>query len=292
MPTENELLLCKIGNGALAGIVGVGASFPLDLIKTKFQLNKVEYQGKFSNAYKAVVAERGFRGLYGGIGINMLLITPEKAIKLVVNDRMRARLTDKNGNISIANQVIAGATAGTCQCIVTSPMEMFKIAGQTGTPVSVTWAQRTAGRVTALGKMQGVYTGFCATLIRDIPFSAVYFPFYAIVREQMARRLLKPGEEPTFMMNFGSGLLSGLVGALMVTPMDCIKTRIQKQGGISWIEAARSVIQEGRQQNGSLGAAQALFNGGLARGIVVGVLFGAAQFMYELQATEKLLGYV
>ena len=33
MPTENELLLCKIGNGALAGIVGVGASFPLDLIK-------------------------------------------------------------------------------------------------------------------------------------------------------------------------------------------------------------------------------------------------------------------
>ena len=43
------------------------------------------------------------------------------------------------------------------------------------------------------------------------------------------------------------------------------------------MEAARSVVQEGRQQNGTLGAAQALFNGGLARGIVVGVLFGAAQ---------------
>ncbi len=43
------------------------------------------------------------------------------------------------------------------------------------------------------------------------------------------------------------------------------------------MEAARSVVAEGRQQNGSLGAAQALFNGGLARGIVVGVLFGAAQ---------------
>ena len=98
--------------------------------------------------------------------------------------------------------------------------------------MSVTWAQRTAGRATAIGKIQGVYTGFCATLIRDIPFSAVYFPFYAIVREQMAKRLLKPGEDPTFTMNFASGLLSGLVGALTVTPMDCIKTRIQKQGGI------------------------------------------------------------
>ena len=43
---------------------------------------------------------------------------------------MRALLTDKNGNISIRHQIVAGATAGACQCIVTSPMEMFKIAGK------------------------------------------------------------------------------------------------------------------------------------------------------------------
>ena len=50
IPTENQLTLCKVGNGALAGIAGVSASFPLDLIKTKFQLNKAEYKGKFINA--------------------------------------------------------------------------------------------------------------------------------------------------------------------------------------------------------------------------------------------------
>jgi len=49
-PTEKELTLCKVGNGALAGIAGVSMSFPLDLIKTKFQLNKAEYKGKFINA--------------------------------------------------------------------------------------------------------------------------------------------------------------------------------------------------------------------------------------------------
>ena len=36
---------------------------------------------------------------------------------------------------------------------------------------------------------------------------------------------------------------------------------------------------------------KALFNGGLARGIVVGVLFGAAQVMYELKPTEKMMGF-
>ena len=70
-------------------------------------------------------------------------------------------------------------------------------------------------------------------------------------------------------MNFGSGLISGLIGALLVTPMDCVKTRIQKQGGIPWVEAFKQVKNEG--------GVAALFNGGLARGIVVGMLFGAAQ---------------
>jgi len=50
VPTSNQLTLCKVGNGALAGIAGVSASFPLDLIKTKFQLNKRDYNGKFINA--------------------------------------------------------------------------------------------------------------------------------------------------------------------------------------------------------------------------------------------------
>ena len=37
----------QVGNGALAGIAGVSASFPLDLIKTKFQLNKAEFKVSF-----------------------------------------------------------------------------------------------------------------------------------------------------------------------------------------------------------------------------------------------------
>ena len=60
------------------------------------------------------------------------------------------------------------------------------------------WAERTAGATSALGKVKGIYTGFSATLLRDIPFSMLYFPAYAIIREQMAKLLLKPGEDPTF----------------------------------------------------------------------------------------------
>ena len=100
-------------------------------------------------------------------------------------------------------------------------------------------------------------------------------------------------------MNFSSGLISGFAGAILFTPLDCVKTRIQKQSGLSWVQAFKRVKKEG--------GVPALFNGGLARGILVGMLFGAAQvknylkirrkllnlylqMMYELQPTERLLG--
>ena len=60
------------------------------------------------------------------------------------------------------------------------------------------YTYRTAGRIGAISKTRGVYTGFCATLLRDIPFSMIYFPTYAVVRTVMAQQMLKPGEDPTF----------------------------------------------------------------------------------------------
>merc|ERR1712134_1066 len=103
-----------------------------------------------------------------------------------------------------------------------------------------------------------------------------------MVRRQMSKAFSKPGEDPTFfsVMNFSSGLIAGFAGAILFTPLDCVKTRVQKQSGLSWAQAFKEVKKEG--------GVSALFNGGLARGILVGMLFGAAQMMYELQPTERL----
>ena len=61
-----------------------------------------------------------FKLLYLCIGAlpNFLLIVPEKAIKLGVNDYMRHQLR-KDGKISVSSDVIAGGTAGLCQVCFT-----------------------------------------------------------------------------------------------------------------------------------------------------------------------------
>ena len=64
-------------------------------------------------------------------------MTPEKAIKLAVNDFVREQTADENGNVAWYNGILAGASnrgvvvlsigAGFCQVIATNPMEITKI---------------------------------------------------------------------------------------------------------------------------------------------------------------------
>lgn len=66
--------------------------------------------------------------MYAGSGVNILLITPEKAIKLAANDMFRYYLsTPGEKQLPIWKGMIAGAGAGFCQIIVTTPMELLKI---------------------------------------------------------------------------------------------------------------------------------------------------------------------
>lgn len=118
-------LLPKIINGGIAGIIGVTCVFPIDLVKTRLQNQQIGPSGermynsmlvpKFENSYLSLLQicpnqlsfrwdafrktyrKEGFFGMYRGSAVNILLITPEKAIKLAANDFFRHHLTSKKG---------------------------------------------------------------------------------------------------------------------------------------------------------------------------------------------------
>nr|XP_053652312.1 mitochondrial glutamate carrier 1-like isoform X1 [Cherax quadricarinatus]XP_053652321.1 mitochondrial glutamate carrier 1-like isoform X1 [Cherax quadricarinatus]XP_053652332.1 mitochondrial glutamate carrier 1-like isoform X1 [Cherax quadricarinatus] len=95
-------LLPKILNGGIAGIVGVTCVFPLDLVKTRLQNQQIGPNGErmynsMLDCFKKTYRVEGYFGMYRGSGVNILLITPEKAIKLTANDFFRHHLTTKDG---------------------------------------------------------------------------------------------------------------------------------------------------------------------------------------------------
>ncbi|KAK1798592.1 hypothetical protein P4O66_006885, partial [Electrophorus voltai] len=119
----------KLINGGVAGLIGVTCVFPIDLAKTRLQNQQNGsrlYTSMFDCLIKTARSE-GFFGMYRGAAVNLTLVTPEKAIKLAANDFFRHHLTTDGQQLTLLREMIAGCGAGTCQVIVTTPMEMLKI---------------------------------------------------------------------------------------------------------------------------------------------------------------------
>ena len=65
--------------------------------------------------------------------------------------------------------------------------------------------------------IRGLYKGTLATLCRDVPFSLLFFPSFAFLKELAHKKA--DGTVP-FMSVFTSGVIAGAFSAAAVTPMD------------------------------------------------------------------------
>uniref|UniRef100_T1J5G8 L-lactate dehydrogenase n=1 Tax=Strigamia maritima TaxID=126957 RepID=T1J5G8_STRMM len=296
------ILLPKIINGGIAGIIGVSCVFPLDLVKTRLQNQQVGpngelmYRNMFDCFKKTYVAE-GYFGMYRGSAVNILLITPEKAIKLAANDFFRHHLTSSSGKLSLPMEMLSGGGAGFCQIIVTTPMELLKIQlqdagrvaakGVPGEAVVATSATSIALSLIRQKGIMGLYKGTGATMLRDVSFSVIYFPLFANLNSKGPRR---PGsEESVFWYCFASGCGAAAFAAGAVTPMDVVKTRLQVLKRAKG-EASYSGILDAFMRIYKEEGFRALFKGASCRMIVMAPLFGIAQMVYFLGVAEKILG--
>lgn len=69
----------------------------------------------------------------------------------------------------------------------------------------------------------GLYKGARACLLRDVPFSAIYFPAYAHTKAKLADE--NGYNHPLSLLV--AGAIAGIPAASLVTPADVIKTRLQ-----------------------------------------------------------------
>lgn len=308
---EKISLPAKLINGGIAGLVGVTCVFPIDLAKTRLQNQQGQgiYRGMFDCLIKTVRSE-GFFGMYRGAAVNLTLVTPEKAIKLAANDFFRNILSQEGKELTLVREMLAGCGAGTCQVVVTSPMEMLKIqlqdAGRLATQKVVAGEGAAAAiphppaatpkRPSALliardllrtQGISGVYKGLGATLLRDVPFSIIYFPLFANVNKLGQK---SPREKAPFYHSFFAGCFAGSVAAIAVTPLDVLKTRIQTLKKGLGEDTYNGIVDCARKIWCNEGPA-AFMKGAWCRALVIAPLFGIAQVVYFIGIGEYILGY-
>ncbi|XP_061139049.1 mitochondrial glutamate carrier 1-like isoform X1 [Syngnathus typhle] len=332
MADKQISLPAKLINGGVAGLIGVTCVFPIDLAKTRLQ-NQQNGSRLYTSMYVLsshtsadisvtsvccffflyfrsdclikTIRSEGYFGMYRGAAVNLTLVTPEKAIKLAANDFFRHHLS-KDGKLTLLKEMLAGCGAGTCQVIVTTPMEMLKIqlqdAGRIAAQRKLMPESVPAGTVEAKSPtamqltrqllsekgIAGLYKGLGATLLRDVPFSIIYFPLFANLNNYGKRGAEGPAP---FYVSFISGCLAGSTAAVAVNPVDVIKTRLQSLNRGSTEDTYSGVTDCIRKILRNEGPS-AFLKGAYCRALVIAPLFGIAQVVYFLGVGEYILSFL
>jgi len=199
-------------SGALAGCAVEAAFYPLDTIKTRLQARR--------HGERVAL----FRGLYRGVGGNLLGVAPASAVFFAAYEPMKRALGaggDAGGGEGggVRAHLTAGATAGLASSLIRVPTEVIKTRRQVGTSA----ASSLRGILAAHGVM-GLFAGYWSFLLRDLPFDAIEFAGYESLKQAWGSFADK--EDVNGAEAAALGAIAGAFTGAVTTPLDVVKTRL------------------------------------------------------------------
>lgn len=187
--------------------------------------------GHFSgtlDAFIKIVRNEGIKSLWSGLPPTLVMAVPATVIYFTCYDQLCAALRVRMGERAQEAPLLAGAIARVGSATVISPLELIrtKMQSRKQTYRELTDCIRSA--VQAEGRLS-LWRGLGPTLLRDVPFSAMYWYNYERGKRLLCERCNT--REPTFTMTFISGAVSGSIAAIVTLPFDVVKTRRQVELG-------------------------------------------------------------
>ncbi|CAN6653090.1 mitochondrial 2-oxodicarboxylate carrier 1 [Trichomonascus vanleenenianus] len=294
-PNDKPLpFIYQFVSGAVAGISEILVMYPLDVVKTRVQLQVgggaggEAYKGMF-DCFSKIIKQEGAGRLYRGITAPILMEAPKRATKFAANDEWgkfyRGVFGMQKMNQSLS--ILTGATAGATESFVVVPFELVKIRLQDKSS-KYTGMLDVVKQTVAKEGLLGMYTGLEATMWRHVSWNAGYFGVIFKVREILPKAESK-GHQMT--NDLISGSIGGTVGTMVNTPFDVVKSRIQNTPRVpgvvpkyNWtIPSVLTVFREegfGALYKGFLPKVLRLGPGG---GILLVVFTGCMDFFRSLQ---------
>ena len=224
--------------GGIGGTTGDILMHSLDTVKTR-QQGDPHFPPKYtslSDSYAKIFKQEGFRrGLYGGFTAAMLGSFPGTVAFFGVYEYTKRYLLDRGLNASVTF-LSAGFIADLAASVVYVPSEVLKtrlqLQGRYNNPFFYsgynyrsTWdAARTIARVEG---PTALYSGYKATIVRDLPFSALQFAFYEQER-RFAMRLYGT-QDIGLGLEVLTAVTAGSMAGIITCPLDVVKTRTQTQ---------------------------------------------------------------
>ncbi|XP_032868888.1 solute carrier family 25 member 40 isoform X2 [Amblyraja radiata] len=187
------------------------------------------------DAFFQISRNEGIRSLWSGLPPTLIMAVPATVIYFTSYDQLRNLMRSYLGYDHSFIPMIAGATARVGAVTVISPLELIRTKSQSRrlTYRELRVVIRTA---VAHGGWLSLWRGWGPSVLRDVPFSAIYWYNYELLKKLLCKKYNV--SEPTLLISFSSGASSGTIAAVLTLPFDVVKTRRQIE--IGELDAMRS----------------------------------------------------
>ncbi|KAK6642209.1 hypothetical protein RUM44_013932 [Polyplax serrata] len=239
---SNQLLkkaALQITSGGSAGFVEVCIMHPLDLIKTRMQLQAGRsgyavtetshmYYNGILDCFHKMYKHEGLFSFYKGILPPILAETPKRAIKFFTFEQYKTLFLFGGTTSSSLTYSLAGACAGITEAIFVNPFEVVKVSLQSDRSkikeYPSTWSvTKEIVQKDGVG-LSGLNKGLSGTIARNGIFNMVYFGFYHSVQSFIPEVKDDFGK---FLTKVVIGFVSGTLASCLNIPFDVAKSRIQ-----------------------------------------------------------------
>jgi solute carrier family 25 phosphate transporter 3 len=224
--------------GAICCSVTHGAVTPLDVVKTRIQLDPIKYNSGFIGTFRQVIAAEGAGALLTGVGATAAGYAVQGWFKFggveffkinIAKTVGEQKAWDNRTYIYLAASGMAEFIADLFLC----PLEAVRIRSVS----DKAFPQSLGGGFAHMFKTEGLtgfYAGLGPILFKQIPYTMAKFAVQGKAAEMIYDSMGKTPSQLTQSMNItvslGSGVIAGVAAAVISHPADTLLSKVNKAG--------------------------------------------------------------
>jgi len=225
--------------GAVCCSLTHGGLTPVDVVKTRIQLDPVTYNTGLVGGFRKVIQNEGAGALLTGAGPTFAGYFLQGALKFGGYEFFKQQSINLLGyetakNNRTAVYLASAATAEFFADIALCPLEATRIRLVS----EPTFASGLVGGFSKILKTEGVgafYSGFGPILFKQVPYTMAKFVVYEKVVEGVYKSFVNKEtatDGTKTVVNLGSGLVAGFAAAIVSQPADTMLSKINKTKGL------------------------------------------------------------
>jgi len=267
--------------GGICCSITHGAVCPVDVVKTRMQLDPVKYSKGMIDAFRQVVSSEGAAVLTTGLGATAAGYFVQGWFKFGGVEFFKVNIAQRIGERRAWENrtgiyLVSAACAEFIADLFLCPLEAVRIRSVSD-PTFPKGLAPGMSRMLSTDGVLGFYAGLGPILFKQIPYTMAKFAVQGMAAEQIYKYKNtspeKEGKGFNVGVSLGSGVIAGVVAAIVSHPADTLLSKINKKGAGGTGSTTSRLLTIARE----MGFSKLLTTGLGARCIMIGTLT-AGQF--------------